>query len=319
MTNEDFTSEAEGMAALESALGDTEGPETPETQTETETALEQPETVETEVENVDGETADVETPAEEGDGELIEWGEGEAAKSAKLSDLIEAFENPQVDFNQAPQVQERVQALTQIQQQFVQVAQQNVNERQQVAQQLEVIAQTMVMPDAPDPRLMVENPAAYNQAMLEYQQAEQRLNQVARAYQENKQKLDAEQSQIEQITLAQEVAALDKAWPEYRKDTDLAANVHKFAQEAYGLTAQDLTDTQDHRAFLLLRDAYIGRQAEAKGEAAKATLKSTGAPQRIKARRSGGKSAKPLDILNQKIRSGKASEADAMSALESLM
>jgi len=320
MTNEDLTSEADGMAALEGALGDIESPETPETQTETEAAVDQPETVEIETAEVESEEAVVETPAdEEGDEETIVWGEGETAKSVKLSDLIEAYENPQVDFNEAPQVQERVQALQQVQQQFVQIAEQNVTERQQVSQQLEVIANSLVLPQRPDPRLRVDNPNAYNQAMFEYEQAEQRLTQVASAYQQNQQKIEAEQAQIEQITLAQEVAALDKAWPEYRQDKELASNVHKFAQETYGLTAQDLTDTQDHRAFLLMRDAYIGRQLQDKGEAAKATLKTTGAPQRIKARRSPGKSVKPLDILNQKIRSGKASESDAMSALESLM
>ena len=125
-----------------------------------------------------------------------------------------------------------------------------------------------VRPEEPDwQKLRAENPAEYAALREDFKQYEDRLAAVRRRVTEIEQEQQAEANKaLEQYAQA-EYERLLQVYPEW-KDPSVRENARKelweFAQEAYGLSPEELSQVVDHRLIRVLRDAHKGRSVEAK-------------------------------------------------------
>lgn len=270
------------------------------------------ETLETEAE-VKADDADTETESDE---DFIEWGEGDDTRKATLDELIDGYENPQVDFNTAPQVQARMAELEKQGQQATIELQNTVNQRQQWSTGLEQLLATMPSPQEPDARLIQDNPHEYNAQLAEFQQSTANREQALNAYQVNQQQLEHESSQLRQQDLAREATLLKTAWPEF-ENTETQNEVKSILKESFGIGDDLLGDVIDHRFYLLAKAAVAHVKGEKIGKKATKALKSKSAPRRVKARTGGSTNPKTaLAILNQKLAAGKpVTDEEAMLGL----
>lgn len=135
-----------------------------------------------------------------------------------------------------------------------------------------------MVPDAPDPALAHQNPAAYVQAKAMHEAAMakvQELMQGAGQVKAVQQQMTAEQRQAQ---IAQGEARLVEMFPDAATKEGAAkfkANVAKAASEL-GFTERELAGVTDHRLFAVLHLAGIGLQA--KQARAKATEKVASVP-----------------------------------------
>ena len=262
--------------------------------------------------------------APEGDPEIIEWGEGEDVKSATLDQLIERFE-AEPDFEQAPQVQERVQALNaeqlKISERFVQEVTQTREARAAFMDKMSAEFSFMPEPAMPDQSLITQDPMAYNRQLATYQAEQNKRNQVIEQYRQltaaqeadAKRVAEAEAFQQEQY-INTEKRALQTAWPEFAQPETQTALTEMVG--AYGMTAADLGEIQDHRAFLILRDLLNVRAAQKQAGDTVAKLKAKTAPRRVRPRQTGRAQVSATASLNAKMAGGGVpTEAEAMAAL----
>ena len=265
----------------------------------------------------DDESAEVEEPnAEDEDSDLIEWGEGENLKQKSLQELIDFYENPEVDFDQAPQVQERLQQVQQQERQHQQAIEYVAKEYSAMQEKLEKAIMTAPQPQMPDMALMETAPNEYNKQLALYHTQTNQQNQRLQAYEENRQKLQETQTNLDRQNAQREISLLKKAWPEIATDKTVSDSMYNLLTSQYGVSREDIDSVDNHRFFLMARDLLDYHQSKKAGEKATATLKSKSAPRRVKGRKSGGPKLSALDTLNQKSASGaKVTEAEATAAL----
>ncbi|WP_416877967.1 hypothetical protein [Litorimonas sp.] len=257
-----------------------------------------------------------EPDAEDEDSDLIEWGEGENLKQKSLQELIEFYENPEVDFDQAPQVQERLAEVQQKETQYHQALEYVAKDYSQMQQRLEQAIMTSPQPQMPDMGLMEQNPGEYNRQLARYHNLNNEQQQRLKAYEETRQKHEAAQAEVERNNAQREVSLLKKAWPEIANDKAVSESMYNLLTTQYGVSREDIDSVDNHRFFLMAKDLLDYHQGKKAGEKATATLKSKSAPRRVKGRKSGGVKMSALDTLNQKSASGaKVTEAEATAAL----
>lgn len=178
------------------------------------------------------------------------------------------------------EVSSYVKEAAQERQQMAQARQHIQQQAQQLAEQgrlLAQIAQQMIGQE-PDIHLAQNDPGAYIAQQALYRQRMQVLQQLQGHTQSASQTAQAQQQQAFDSFVQRERQALLKAVPELADPANLAAfngRIQKVAQK-YGLTADELAKSFDHRSFLMLRD--LSRLQDMEAERAKARDKLKGAP-----------------------------------------
>lgn len=168
--------------------------------------------------------------------------------------------------------------------------------------------------DEPDwDRLKEEDPVRYSIKREEWRERQEQIG----AAEEEMQRVQAMRAQREQALRAQRLqrseVELQKAIPEWAEDPELSAKERRemidFAVDEYGFTVEELKDVDDHRPILLLRDAWLGRQARRKAD----ELRRNGG----KKKRKSPKSARPGSANNRRRRRPKRVAKDARKRLRS--
>lgn len=187
--------------------------------------------------------------------------------------------------------------------QIAQARQSIQQQAQQLAEQgrlLAQIAQQMIGQE-PDIQLAQSDPGAYIAQQALYRQRMQVLQKLQGHTQSASQTAQAQQQQAFESFVQRERQALLKAVPELADPANIAAfngRIQKVAQK-YGLTADELAKSFDHRSFLMLRD--LSRLQDMEAERAKARDKLKGAPP-LKApeQRAGSGQRMTSDLTNRK-------------------
>ena len=118
--------------------------------------------------------------------------------------------------------------------------------------------------------LRAQDPATFNQEWAAYQFQKEQMTQVAAEEQKLQEAALADYQKQTKALMEREHEALVVAVPEWQ-DADKAAEekaeLARFAVNELGFTQEQMANVTDHRLVLLLRDAYLYRQAQSKGKA----------------------------------------------------
>lgn len=151
---------------------------------------------------------------------------------------------------------------------------------QEFEQQINVAIQvaTAAMPEQPDPALIHTDPIAYMQYKALYDQRLSGLQQLMAAKQQSEQAQAQQHEAVFRQWQEGEVAALKAAMPELQDPTKRQQFSSEIAATAqgYGFTDRDVSQIQDHRLLLALRDLTAYRKLQASKP--KAMAKTEGKP-----------------------------------------
>lgn len=302
---EDQLNEALADALADDSADELEG--TPnESEIETQEGQEDGEgELETEIDDLAG--------GDDADPELIEWGEGDDVKSVSLDELIAAYENPQVDFDQAPQVQARVQELEQVKTAQIQAARDTLQERESVAQAIKAVYALTPMPKKPDYDLVQTDPNEYNRQLAEFNKATDQQQQLVQAYQANEVEVERRQAQVEAADVQAVMQEVRVEWPSFEADKSKA---EKILADTYGFKPEHLQGVIPTPFYRMVKAHIELLDSKAAGAKATKTLTAKAAPRRVKSRKG---TTSGQDLLTSKIKAGKATEEEMVGALASLM
>jgi len=132
-------------------------------------------------------------------------------------------------------------------------------------------AQAM-MPREPDPALISTNPEAYRQQLETYKAQVGMLGRLGNDIQAFNEKLAAEQAWAWGATRSQEARKLAERAPEFGRQDYYRQFWSEAIQagEFYGYTPQELEQLEDHRHYLVLRDALAYRRIRSKNARSRA-------------------------------------------------
>lgn len=132
------------------------------------------------------------------------------------------------------------------------------------------------LPQAPDMSLIQSDPIAYMQQKADHDAQMAQLQQLTTASQEAENTRRAQEQHVRNQFLATQRDALVEKLPELKdpaKARNFITEVATGLSQAYGVTAEDLSQLQDHRAFLIAKDALAYRKLMANKPKADAKAK----------------------------------------------
>jgi hypothetical protein len=176
--------------------------------------------------------------------------------------------------------------LAEAKQQFAQVNSQvrSMYEGMQKERELLATFAQQLMPKRPDPALAYTQPGDFQVLNDAYQRTVEMLNTIGSNWQQANQTMEAEGVRALNDFRAEQADRLVERAPEFRNDEYYA----KFWNEAirvggrvYGYSAKELSEgMNDHRQYLVLRDALAYRRIKARQTSQKGLPREVGRPQR---------------------------------------
>ena len=202
-------------------------------------------------------------------------------------------------------------------QELPQLVQQATQERENhLAQQIQQWAEMNPIGEPPpaqmlDPNSDDYNPDRYHYEMRQYEERKQKAQQAAQQLQQIAEQREAQRRQHE----AQEREKLKAAWPELLEDGAKQEAFIKQANEHFGLSPEEIRGINDHRHFLILRDAIGYREMKAKAPDVRAKAKAP-KPKPVKpGPRKTHKDRKQADLTEQRKRLRKTGRPEDAAAL----
>jgi len=173
------------------------------------------------------------------------------------------------------------------------------------------------LPQEPDQSMIHTDPIGYLQQKAEYDARMGQLQQLYAARQQAEQARSTQTVEQKKEVLRREAEALFHAMPELRDPAKLNqfnADMVK-AVERYGFSPQDVAAAEDHRLFLLARDAMAYQKLMAAKP--KAMAKTEGKPPLAPGRRQSPQGAKQRDRQSdwQRVRSSHGKDNDALDRI----
>ena len=324
------TTESQGPMDLETAaqlLVQPEEPETPEVLDEAEevedSQPEQDEYDEAEEVEEDEEGEDI---AEESDDDDEDYEDEEAEASSEdqsitvkvdgelktvtLDELKRGYSGQQY-------VQKGMQEVAEQRKKFESLNAQIAEDRQALAQLLQSAQQgELSPPKEPDSGMFDADPIGYMEAKLKYDEQVKEYQGKAAKLQEQMQKAQQAQQQAMQEQAQVEAQKLMEVVPELREPEKAQAfkeRLVKVAQDAYGYTPEEIGMVNNHRDFLVLRDAMLYREMQAGKKAVKGKAKKPKAPIKAGAKKVNSK-ARQIEKQRQKLKQSGSIE-DAMALM----
>ena len=292
------TTEPQGPLTIDSALEQMFQTEEPETEAVEEAEDTQPEVDESdEVEEVAEEEGDdiVEDDEEESEYESDDEDEDYDDEEAEASSEDQSF-TVKVDgelktvtldelkrgYSGQQYVQKGMQEVAEQRKQFEAMNAQIAQERQALAQLLQSAQQgELTPPKEPDSALLEQDPISYWEQRIKFEAETKEYETKAAQVKEQMQKAQQQQQQAMQQQAQIEAQKLMEVVPEL-KDSKKAQvfkeRLVKVAQDAYGYTPEEIAMVNNHRDFLVLRDAMLYREMQAGKASAKGKAKKPKAP-----------------------------------------
>lgn len=324
------TTEPQGPLTIDSALEQMFQTEEPETEAVEEAEDAQPEVDESdEVEEVaedDGDdiVEDDEEYESDDDDEDYDDEEAEASsedqsitvkvdgelKTVTLDELKRGYSGQQY-------VQKGMQEVAEQRKKFEALNAQIAEDRQALAQLLQSAQQgELSPPKEPDSGMFDADPIGYMEAKLKYDEQVKEYQGKAAKLQEQMQKAQQAQQQAMQEQAQVEAQKLMEVVPELREPEKAQAfkeRLVRVAQDAYGYTPEEIGMVNNHRDFLVLRDAMLYREMQAGKKAVKGKAKKPKAPIKAGAKKVNSK-ARQIEKQRQKLKQSGSIE-DAMALM----
>lgn len=241
---------------------------TPEQEPETDKAGEEEEEKDKDKKPASEDDPDKDKPeAEEDDDPVYEvtLPDGETAE-VPLSELAAGYlQSREVETIKAETAEQRRLYESRVQE-IPHLVQQAVREKEtELAQKIELYAQANPLGDPPpahmlDPNHPDYNPDAYHYQMRQYEDRRQSMGAAAQELQKIARDREEQQRQHE----AREREKLQEKWPELLSDSAKRDAFLKQVEAHYGLSRDEVAAFNDHRAFLVLRDAVGYREMKVK-------------------------------------------------------
>lgn len=228
------------------------------------------------------EESDKDAPEAEEDGPVFEitLNEGEPPKEVPLSELVQGWQASQeVETIKAETAEQRRRFESRMQE-IPQLVQQATAQREnELAQKIELYAQANPLGNPPpvsmlDPNSEDYNPDRYHYELRQYEDRKQRMQEAASELQQIAREHEQQQAQRR----AREHEKLKAAWPELLNDNAKQAAFLKQVEDTYGLSADELRQIEDHRHFLILRDAVGYRNMKVKAPGVREKVKAKPKP-----------------------------------------
>lgn len=178
---------------------------------------------------------------------------GRDGQEVPLSEVIEAYRTPPPDAQELSQARERIQALSAKEADWHQAAEELRQTAQHFAQQLK----------ASEPNweeLRRTNPSEYLSTRLEWQDRRDQLERAARQFEENRQRMLAENEQKLAETRRQEALKLKSLRSEWSDQAVFERDLGKTAeylQREWKLSAEDVNALSDHRDWAIAHKAML--------------------------------------------------------------
>lgn len=181
------------------------------------------------------------------------------------------------------------------QREFTRGQQELSEQRRRVDEAAQTIAQNrdfllavynQIMPQAPDPSELNDDPIGYMQRKADYDQRMQQFQYLRQMQEHSQQQMQQETAQQAQERLSQERQALVRAMPELQDQAKFAAFRNDLVENAsyYGVSEDEISSVSDHRQLLILKDAIAYRKLKASA-AQKAKTATDGKPKLIQGSR----------------------------------
>lgn len=181
------------------------------------------------------------------------------------------------------------------QREFTRGQQELAEQRKRVDDAAQTIAQNrdfllavynQIMPQAPDPSELNDDPIGYMQRKADYDQRMQQFQYLRQMQEHSQQQMQHETEQQTQQRLLQERQALVRAMPELQDQAKFAAFRNDLVENAsqYGVSEDEISSVSDHRQLLILKDAIAYRKLKASASE-KARAATEGKPKLIQGSR----------------------------------
>lgn len=190
--------------------------------------------------------------------------EGKEPTRRKLSELWDRFDK-------ASELEKEVETLreqsSRTPAEYTTAVQEAVNKRGQYIKGLEYVSR-LFNPQAPNVAMLDPNhpnydPDGYRAAYAQFENSKKAVEQIRAEHEALTKEQNEQNETLFKSYLAGERQSLYKAWPE-AKTPEVARQVEAELKKTYGFTDKEISNTTDHRLWLVVRDALELRALKAK-------------------------------------------------------